>query len=92
MPDPGADPWTLRLEIESHEHTNRVRINGRIVGYLPGQTWADMWASAALPIPAAALRPGYNELTIEVGRTIPASQAPGNAWDELLFRRVRLER
>jgi 7,8-dihydropterin-6-yl-methyl-4-(beta-D-ribofuranosyl)aminobenzene 5'-phosphate synthase len=89
---PGFEPWTLRLEMEGHELTNRVLLNGQSVGYLPSQTWADMWMSAALPIPDGLLRPGYNELTVEVGRAIPDLQAPGNAWDELLFRRIRLER
>ena len=51
-----------------------------------------MWMSATLPVPAGLLRMGHNELTIEVGRAIPDCQAPGNAWDELLFRHVRLVR
>lgn len=89
---PGSAAWTLRLEMEGHEHANRVRVNGQAVGYLPSQTWADMWMSAALPVPADLLRVGYNELTVEVGRAIPDCQVPGNAWDELLFRRMRLER
>jgi hypothetical protein len=78
--------------MEGHEHTNRVRVNGQTVGFLPCQTWADMWMSFALPVPVGLLRPGYNELTIEAGRVLPDCQAPGGAWDELLFRRVRLER
>jgi 7,8-dihydropterin-6-yl-methyl-4-(beta-D-ribofuranosyl)aminobenzene 5'-phosphate synthase len=78
--------------MEGHDLTNRVLLNGQAVGYLPSQTWADMWMSAALPIPVGLLHAGYNELTVEVGRAIPDLQAPGNAWDELLFRRVRLER
>jgi 7,8-dihydropterin-6-yl-methyl-4-(beta-D-ribofuranosyl)aminobenzene 5'-phosphate synthase len=81
----------LTLEFEGHEHTDRVRINGQTIGYLPSQTWANMWMSASLPVPAALLRAGYNELTIEVGQQIPGCQAPGSMWDELLFRRVRLE-
>jgi 7,8-dihydropterin-6-yl-methyl-4-(beta-D-ribofuranosyl)aminobenzene 5'-phosphate synthase len=82
----------LRLEMEGHEWTNRVLVNGQFVGYLPSQTWADMWMSVALPVPADLLRVGYNELTVQVGRAIPDLQEPGNEWDELLFRRVRLER
>jgi 7,8-dihydropterin-6-yl-methyl-4-(beta-D-ribofuranosyl)aminobenzene 5'-phosphate synthase len=78
--------------MEGHEWTNRVLVNGQIVGYLPSQTWADMWMSTALPVPADLLRVGYNELTVQVGRAIPDLQEPGNEWDELLFRRVRLER
>jgi len=78
--------------MEGHEHTNRIRVNGYIIGYLPSQTWADMWMSTALPVPADLLRVGYNELTVEIGRAIPGCQEPGNAWDELMFRRVRLER
>jgi len=82
----------LRLELEGHEHTNRVKVNGQTIGYLPSQTWADMWKSATLPVPTGLLRAGYNELTIEVGRALPDCQAAGNAWDELLFRHIRLER
>jgi 7,8-dihydropterin-6-yl-methyl-4-(beta-D-ribofuranosyl)aminobenzene 5'-phosphate synthase len=89
---PGSGEWTLHLEMEGHEHTNRVRVNGQTIGYLPRQTWADTWMSAALPVPAGVLRVGYNELTIEVGQAIPDCRSPGYAWDELLFRRVRLER
>ena len=92
MRSPGSSAWTLRLEMEGHEQTNRVRVNRQTIGYLPSQTWADMWMSAALSVPAGLLRPGHNELTIEVGRAIPDCQVPENAWDELLFRRVRLER
>jgi 7,8-dihydropterin-6-yl-methyl-4-(beta-D-ribofuranosyl)aminobenzene 5'-phosphate synthase len=83
--------WTLRLEMEGHEHTNRVSINGQPVGYLPSQTWADMWMSAALSVPASLLQPGYNELAVAVGSATPDCRAPENAWDELQFRRVRLE-
>jgi len=78
--------------MEGHEHTNRVSINGQAIGYLPSQTWADMWMSAALTVPAGVLRPGYNELVMEVGRPIPDCLEAGNAWDEFLFRRVRLVR
>ena len=78
--------------MEGHELTNRVSINGKAIGYLPSQTWADMWMSAALAVPAGVLRPGYNELAIEVGRPIPDCLEVGNAWDEFLFRRVRLVR
>jgi 7,8-dihydropterin-6-yl-methyl-4-(beta-D-ribofuranosyl)aminobenzene 5'-phosphate synthase len=91
MRQPGSEPWTLRLEMEGHELTNRIRVNGQLVGYLPSQTWADMWMSVALSVPAELLRPGYNVLTVEVGRAIPDCQKRGDAWDELLFRRVRLE-
>ncbi len=92
MRDPGTDAWILRLEYEGHEHTNRVRLNGQTIGYLPSQTWADMWMSAALPVPVGLLRAGYNELALEVGCAIPDCQTPGSAWDELLFRHVRLSR
>ena len=92
MRRPSSSPWVLRLEFEGHEHTNRVRLNGQTVGYLPSQTWADMWMSAALPVPAGLLRVGYNELVIQVGRALPDCQVTGNVWDELLFRHIRLER
>jgi len=78
--------------MEGHEHTNRVSINGQPIGFLPSQTWADMWMSAALAVPEGLLQPGYNELTIEVGSATPDCRSPDNSWDELLFRRLRLER
>ena len=52
---------------------------------------SDIWIER-LSVSAGLMRVGYNELTVEVGRAIPDCQAPGNAWDELLFRRVRLDK
>ena len=89
-PEPGS--WVLRLEVQSHERTNVVRLNGQIIGYLPIQDFADMWVSVAFPVPDGLLRSGYNELTLEAGPFIPDYQAVDNAWDELLLRRIRLER
>ncbi len=89
-PEPGS--WVLCLEVQSHERTNVVRLNGQIIGYLPIQDFADMWVSVAFPIPDGLLRSGYNELTLEAGPFSPDYQAADNAWDELLLRRIRLER
>jgi len=67
-------------------------LNGQLVGYLPSQSWSEVWTNVALAIPSNFLRAGYNELTVEVGQFIPDGQGVGDAWDELLFRNIRLER
>jgi hypothetical protein len=82
----------LRLEVQSHERTHAIRLNGQLVGYLPSQSWADVWTDIAFPVPSKSLRAGYNELVVEVGQFIPDGQGVGDAWDELLFRNTRLER
>ncbi len=81
----------MRLETQSHERTHSIRLNGQLVGYLPSQSWSDVWTNVAFPVSNDWLRAGYNELVIEVGQYIPDGQGVGDAWDELLFRNVRLE-
>jgi hypothetical protein len=71
---------------------NRVCINGVPVGYLPDKDSMFTWANVTLPVPEGLLRPGYNELTIEVGQLAPDYQKEGFTWDDVQFRHIRLER
>jgi len=90
--NPEQGVWRLRLELQSHEPTSAVFLNGRLLGYLPTKDWAYSWVSASLPVPANFLRQGYNELTILAGRAAPLSQGSASIWDEVLFRGILLER
>ena len=92
MTNPDSGLVTLHLEVQSHERTSAIRLNGQLVGYLPSQSWSVVWTNVAFPVPSNLLRAGYNELMIEAGQYIPDGQGVGDAWDELLFRNIRLER
>lgn len=85
--------WALRLELMwSVSRGNRVCINGVPLGYLPNKDTMFTWMDVTLPVPEGLLRPGYNELTIEVGQLAPDYQKEGFTWDDVQFRRIRLER
>jgi hypothetical protein len=88
---PVEGTWRLHLEMQSHEPTNAVYLNGRLVGYLPVKDYVYSWYAAILEIPSAWLRPGYNELTIRAGPVAPQLQRPGFVWDDVLFRGICLE-
>lgn len=83
--------WTLHLEMQSHEPTNAVYLNGRLLGYLPVKDYVYSWYAAILDVPSAWLQPGYNELTILAGTVPPQLQCRGFVWDDVLFRGIRLE-
>ncbi len=85
--------WTLRLEyMHSIAQNNAVRLNDHLLGYLPARDNAPTWVSVAFPVPAGLLRPGYNELTVEVSRLAPDYQKSDFTWGDVQFRRIRLER
>ena len=88
---PVEGTWRLHLEMQSHEPTNAVYLNGRLVGYLPVKDYVYSWYAAILEVPSAWLHPGYNELTIRAGPVAPQLQRPGFVWDDVLFRGIRLE-
>jgi hypothetical protein len=88
---PVEGTWTLHLEMQSHEPTNAVYLNGRLLGYLPVKDYVYSWYTAILDVPSAWLQPGYNELTILAGTVPPQLQRPGFVWDEVLFRGIYLE-
>lgn len=85
--------WTLRLEyMHNIAQTNAVCLNDQLLGYLPARDNAPTWVSMAFPVPADLLRPGYNELTVEVSRLAPDYQKSDFTWGDVQFRRIRLER
>lgn len=87
------DGWTLRLEyMHSIAQTNAVGLNDQLLGYLPARDNAPTWVSVAFPVPAGLLRPGYNELAVEVSRLSPDYQTSDFTWGDVQFRRIRLER
>jgi len=91
-PEP-VEGWTLRLEyMHNLAQTNAVRLNDHLLGYLPARDNAPTWVSVAFPVPADLLRPGYNELTVEVSRLAPDYQNSDFTWGDVQFRRIRLER
>ena len=93
MPKRGLDRWTLRLEyMHSIAQTNAICLNDQLLGYLPARDNAPTWVSVAFPVSAGLLRPGYNELTVEVSRLAPDYQKSDFTWGDVQFRRVRLER
>ena len=92
MTNPKTWSWTLQLEVQSHERTHAVRLNDHLMGYLPRQSWSDVWTHVGFAVPRDALRAGHNLLTIQVGQFIPDGQGVGDAWDELRFRNIRLVR
>jgi hypothetical protein len=85
--------WTLRLEyMHNLAQTNAVHLNDHLLGYIPARDNAPTWVSVALPVPADLLRPGYNELAVEVSRLSPDYQQSDFTWGDVQFRRIRLER
>jgi hypothetical protein len=78
--------------MHSIAQTNAIRLNDQLLGYLPARDNAPTWVSVAFPVPAGLLRPGYNELTVEVSRLAPDYQKSDFTWGDVQFRRVRLER
>ena len=89
---PERGPWQLHLELQSHEPTSAVFLNGHFLGYLPVKDLTYSWVSAILPVPENYLRQGYNELMIRSGHTAPQLQSPVFTWDDVLLRGVFLER
>ena len=88
-----VEGWKLRLEyMHSTAQTNAVRLNDQLLGYLPARDNAPTWVSVAFPVPAGLLRPGYNELTVEVSRLAPDYQKSDFTWGDVQFRGIRLER
>ena len=88
-PDQGT--WQLRLELQSHEPTNAVFLNGHFLGYLPVKDWTYSWVSTTFSVPGHFLQVGYNELTVRVGHVAPKLQGAGFIWDEVLLRGIFLE-
>ena len=80
------------MDLQSHEPTNAVFLNGHFLGYLPMKDWTYSWVSANFSDPCGFLKPGYNELTVRTGYVAPQLQGLGFTWDDVLFRGIFLER
>ncbi|MEA3336626.1 MAG: hypothetical protein U9R25_11995 [Chloroflexota bacterium] len=78
------------MEMQSHEPSNAVFLNGHFLGYLPVKDWVYAWDSASFPVLSSLLQPGYNELMVRSGSGAPKSQGSISRWDEVLFRNVYL--
>jgi hypothetical protein len=92
--DPGAGTWTLSVEVmQNNERTNYLLVNGHPVKppYFPPEDYSRSWVSLNYLVPADSLQRGLNELTVVVGKQIPARQRPGT-YEDLQFRDIVLER
>ncbi len=92
--DPGETDWTLLLELmQQNEVGATVVINGvPLSPDLPQQDLTRRWLTVRRPVPAALLRPGYNELTVTTVRLLPDAQQPEFTWDDFQFKNIRLQR
>ncbi|MEJ2555055.1 MAG: hypothetical protein P8186_02235 [Anaerolineae bacterium] len=88
---PERGPWELRMELQSHEPTNAIFLNGHFLSYLPMKDWTYSWVSASFSVPSEFLQPGCNELTVQAGYVAPQLQGTGFTWDDVLFRDILLE-
>jgi len=96
VPDPGAGPWQLHMEImQVEEPGNRVSINGHRLDplALPRRGLPDLssvWTQVELPVPAAMLQPGANTLVVESSPRLPVYQDRSAQFESLQIRHVRL--
>ena len=93
LDDPGESDWTLALELmQQNEYGASVTINGVTLSPdLPLGDFARRWLTVRRDVPASALRPGYNELTVKTVRLAPDLQHDEFTWDDFQIRNVRLE-
>ncbi len=89
---PERGSWMLVLEIQSHDPTAQIIVNGHLLARPPPTDYIIYRAQVAFPLPPEYLRAGYNELTIRTGRLAPDFQKEGFVWDEVLFQNIRVER
>jgi hypothetical protein len=92
--DPGDGTWTLSIELmQNNERTNYLLVNGHPVDppYFPPEDYSRSWVSLEYQLPAGYLKRGLNELTVVVGRQIPARQTPGT-YEDLQFRDILLQK
>lgn len=91
---PGEASWTLHIDVmQNNERNNYVMVNGRPVEplYLPVEDYSRSWVSISCHVPADYLRVGLNELTVVVGKQIPARHSSGT-YEDLQLRDVFLTR
>jgi hypothetical protein len=92
--DPGDTDWTLSLELmQQNEVGATVAINGvPLRPDLPQQDLTRRWLTVRRPVPAALLRPGYNEITVTTVRLLPDAQHGEFTWDDFQVKNIQLER
>jgi hypothetical protein len=90
--DPGTADWTLILELmQLNEVGTTVAINGVTLSPdLPQQDYTRRWLTMRRTVPAALLRPGYNQFTMTAAYLLPDVQHRNFVWDDLQVRNVRL--
>jgi len=90
----GQAEWTLLLELmQQNEVGATVAINGRPLSPdLPQQDLTRRWLTVRRQVPAAWLRPGYNEITITSVRLLPDAQQEEFTWDDFQVKHIRLVR
>jgi hypothetical protein len=70
-----------------------VAVNGLALSPdLPQMDFARRWLTVRRRVPVAALRPGYNEITVTAARLAPDLQHAEFTWDDFQIRNIRLER
>jgi len=92
--DPAVGSWTLHIDVmQNNERTNYLLLNGHPMEplYFPVEDYSRSWHSIAYSVPTSYLRVGPNEVTVVVGKAIPARQHPGT-YEDLQFRDIVLER
>ncbi len=91
---PGKGSWTLHIDVmQNNERGNYLMVNGHPLQppYFPVEDYSRSWVSLAYPVPTDYLRQGLNEVTVVVGKQIPARHHPGT-YEDLQFRDIVLER
>jgi len=90
----GQAEWTLLLELmQQNEVGATVAINGQPLSPdLPQQDLTRRWLTVRRQVPAAWLRPGYNEITITSVRLLPDAQQEEFTWDDFQVKHIRLVR
>ncbi len=86
--------YDLLLEtMQVDQPTNRVEINGQEIGRLHTRTRPDetsTWVTQRMRVPAGALQPGVNTLSVVAGLRHPARQYADWRWENMQVRHVRL--
>lgn len=92
--DPGRRPWQLTMRVmQSNVWGNYVWVNGvRLEPPMPREDFSGSWVSYTWEVPAGVLRPGPNEVTITINRTLPVLQDARFAWDDVQVKDIVLRR
>jgi hypothetical protein len=94
MADPGSSDWELLFELmQQNEIGATAAINGLPLSPdLPQQDFTRRWLTVRRRVPAALLRPGYNEISLITVRLLPDAQQENFVWDDFQVRNIRLVR